>query len=212
MALLLPIDPVHPAVETLNQAAEVLRQGRVLAYPTETLYGLGVDPFNEEALERLYRLKGRSTQAPVSILVRDLEMLLDVVKEISPSAEILIKTFLPGPLTVVLPARDNLPRRLTAGTGKIGVRISAYPLSDHMFSKFPHPITTTSVNPSGKPAAKDAKEIAAYFKEGIDCLLDAGPMPGGIGSTVVDITEDKPVIIREGVISSEKIVKALSLT
>ncbi len=210
MALILPVNPVHPDAEALDQAAEVLRQGRVLAYPTETLYGLGVDPFKEEALERLYRIKGRSSQAPVSLLVRDTLMLRSVVKEISPAAEIIINTFLPGPLTVVLPARDTIPERLTAGTGKIGIRISAYPLISHLFSRFPYPLTTTSVNPSGRPAAKDAKEILAYFREGIDCLLDAGPMPGGVGSTVVDITEDEPVILREGVISSDQIIKALS--
>ncbi len=210
MTLFLPVDPVHPSAEALNQAVEVLRQGLVLAYPTETLYGLGVDPFQEKAMERLYRLKGRSSQAPVSLLVRDPAMLQGVVKEISLSAEILINTFLPGPLTIVLPARDNLPKRLTAGTGKIGIRISAYPLISHLFSWFPYPLTTTSVNPSGRPAAKDAKEIIAYFREGIDCLLDAGPAPGGVGSTVVDITGDKPVVLREGVISSDQIMKALS--
>jgi len=209
LALIFPVDPIHPDETALNRAVEALQQGGILAYPTETLYGLGVDPFKEKALERLFHLKGRSPLSPVSILVRDSLMLREVVSALSPSAETLIKTFLPGPLTIVLPARDTLPEGLTAGTGKIGIRISAYPLMAHLFAGFPFPITTTSVNPSGKPAAKDANEIVSYFSEGIDCLLDAGPVPGGIGSTVVDMTDKDPVIIREGVISSKQITEAL---
>jgi L-threonylcarbamoyladenylate synthase len=207
--LLLPIDPLNPAPDVLARAATALRQGKVVAYPTETLYGLGVDPFHEEALERLYRLKNRPSTRPVSILVRDVAMLNEVALDLPGSAIRLIEAFLPGPLTLVLPARPHLPQRLTADTGKIGVRISAHPLMGHLFSSYSAPITTTSANPAGAPNAGDAKRILSYFPQGIDCILDAGPVPGGVGSTVVEATGDAPTILREGAISEEEILDAL---
>ena len=209
MSLLLPIDPLHPAPEAMSRAASALRQGRVVAYPTETLYGLGVDPFQAEALERLYRLKDRPSTMPVSILVRDVAMLNEVACDLRGSAMRLIEAFLPGPLTLVLPAQPHLPQRLTAGTGKIGVRISAHPLMEHLFSRYPAPITTTSANPTGAPNAREAKQILSYFAQGVDCILDAGPVSGGMGSTVVDATGDLPSILREGTISKREISEAL---
>ncbi len=125
----------------MNRAAEVLRLGGTLAYPTETLYGLGVDPFRKEALERLYLLKGRQPNQPISILVRDMEMLEEVVRDLSPQARRILESFLPGPLTAVLYARPHLPSLLTGGTEKIGIRISSHPLIPHLFARFPHPIT-----------------------------------------------------------------------
>ncbi len=210
LARLFKIDPLSPAAEPLDRAAEVLQQGRILAYPTETLYGLGVDPFREESLERLGRVKGRPAGSPISVLVRDLAMLQDLVQEIPQPALRLIKTFLPGPLTVVLPARAHLPRLLTGGTGKVGVRISSHPLLTHLFTRYPFPITTTSANPSGQPNVSQADQILAYFPQGIDCILDAGPVTGGIGSTVVDVSEERPLILREGAITAEQIEKALA--
>lgn len=209
MSLLLPTDPLDPAPEVLARVASALRQGSVVAYPTETLYGLGVDPLQEEALKRLYQLKGRPTGMPVSILVRDVPMLEEVAQELPGPALRLIEAFLPGPLTLVLPARPHLPLLLTAGTGKVGVRISAHPLMEHLFSEYPSPITTTSANPTGKPNARDAKKILSYFPRGIECILDAGPVPGGIGSTVVDVTGERPEVLRKGAISAKEISEAL---
>ena len=210
-SLVLPVDPLNPSVEAIERAAQVLRQGGVLAYPTETVYGLGVDPFREEALERLFHLKGRPREMPVSVLVRDEGMMREVAREIPPRALALIKAFLPGPLTLVLPAQPGLPARLTAGTGKIGVRISHHPLVENLFRLYSFPVTTTSANPSGRAAARTGAEVAAYFPVGLDCILDAGPVPGGVGSTVVDVTGDRPEILREGVLSREEIGRVISL-
>jgi len=203
------VDPLNPKPESLLRAAAALDDGRILAYPTETLYGLGVDPFREDALEKLFLLKGRSDRLPVSILLRDQAMVGDVAREVSPTARHLIKAFLPGPLTLVLPAQPHLPERLTAGTGKIGIRISSHPLIRHLFACYPRPITTTSANPTGKPGAMDAGQISAYFQEGVACILDAGPVPGGRASTVVDLTGPAPVMLREGAISWNDILKAV---
>jgi len=205
MSLPFPIDPKHPGPEPLRRAAGALRQGGILAYPTETLYGLGVDPFQEAALERLFRLKGRPLDQPVSILVRDLSMLEAVARDISPGARRVLDALLPGPLTVVLAARPHLPALLTGGTGKIGVRISAHPLLPFLFTRFPGPITTTSANRTGHPPAVRAEQIRESFPEGIDVVLDAGPVPGGAASTVVDLTGPDPVILRPGAVSLETI-------
>jgi L-threonylcarbamoyladenylate synthase len=205
----LPIDPLDPDPEVLNHVALAIQQGKVVAYPTETLYGLGVDPFREEALERLYMLKGRPAETPVSILVKDVAMLQEVVHDLPVPAMRLVKAFLPGPLTLVLRARPHLPERLTCGTGKIGIRISSHPFMRHLFSRYAAPITTTSANPTGRPDARDAKEILSYFPEGIDCILDGGPAPGILGSTVVDGTGQEVEILREGAIPSHEIVEAL---
>ena len=210
MSLLLPVDPLNPGPEVLTRVASALRQGKVVAYPTETLYGLGVDPFREEALERLYVLKGRPAEMPISILVRDNAMLQEVAHHLSGPAVRLIEAFLPGPLTLVLKARPHMSRRLTAGTGKVGIRISAHPLVGRLFASYPAPITTTSANPTGQPSARDARTVSSYFPEGLDCILDTGPVPGGIGSTVVDVTGEAPAILREGAISARRISGALT--
>ena len=211
MSLVLSVDPLNPPPDALAKAAQVLRQGGILAYPTETLYGLGVDPFREEALERLFLLKGRPREMPVSVLVRDEGMMREVVRVIPPMAFALIRAFLPGPLTLVLPALTGLPARLTAGSGKIGVRISPHPLVADLFRFYPFPVTTTSANPSGMAAARTGAEVAAYFPVGLDCILDAGPVPGEVGSTVVDLTGERPEILREGVLSREEIAGVVPL-
>ncbi len=205
MSGLLPIDPRDPDPEALNRVASILRQGGVVAYPTETVYGLGVDPFREEALARLYALKGRPAAMPVSLLVRDTTMLEALAQDLLEPARLLIEAFLPGPLTLVLAARPGLPPGLTAGTGKIGVRISSHPLAGHLFACYPSPITTTSANPTGRPEARDAGRVLSYFPEGVDCILDAGPLAGGPISTVVDAAGETPVILREGAITAAQI-------
>jgi len=209
MSLNLTVDPDHPDPVSLDRAAETLRQGGILAYPTETLYGLGVDAFSEDALDRLFRLKNRPEGTPVSVLVRDMAMLRGLVEDVPPRALGILQAFLPGPLTAVLSARPHLPRMLTAGTGKIGVRISAHPLLCHLFSRFPHPVTTTSANRSGMPPAVNAGQVRDAFPRGIDCILDAGPAPGGVGSTVVDLTGPDPLILREGAVPREAILRCL---
>ncbi len=209
MTLLLPIDPADPDPGALARAASALREGRVVAYPTETLYGLGVDPFQEEALDRLYALKGRPAEMPVSILVRDPAMLEEVASGLTRTAARLIEAFLPGPLTLVLRARPGLPARVSSREGKVGIRISAHPLLAHLFAKYPGPITTTSANPTGRPGARNAGEIESYFPVGIDCILDTGPVTGGVGSTVVDATGEAPLLLREGILTAEQIAQAL---
>ncbi|MEW6444400.1 MAG: L-threonylcarbamoyladenylate synthase [bacterium] len=209
MSLILSVDPANPPDDALAKAADTLRAGGILAYPTETLYGLGVDPFRADALEKLFRLKARPEGLAVSALVRDEAMMRQVVLEVPALASRLVEAFLPGPLTLVLLARPELPERLTAGTGRVGVRISSHPLVARLFSVHTHPFTTTSANPSGMPGARSGAEVAAYFPHGLDCLLDAGPVPGGTGSTVVDVTGAAARILRQGALSREDLARVV---
>ncbi|MEE9613621.1 MAG: L-threonylcarbamoyladenylate synthase [Thermodesulfobacteriota bacterium] len=189
-----------------DKAVTAFKKGGVIAYPTETFYGLGVDPFNEEAVRGLFTLKGRPPENPVSVIVRDREMLRMVVEEVPPLAERLIEYFWPGPLTIILKARDVLPPTLTAGTGTVGVRESSSDTAMKLVTALGSPITATSANPSGKPPAATADEAAAYFGDGIDILIDGGKTGGGLGSTVVDATGEEIEIIREGEIPASEIL------
>lgn len=205
----LPVDPHTPHPRVLKKVKAALENRGIVAYPTETLYGLGVDPFRKEALERLCQLKGRPEGVPTSVLVRDREMMAQLVSSVPPIAETIIEAFLPGPLTLVLKARQGLPLELTGGTGRIGIRISSHPLISHIFVYYPSPFTTTSANPTGLPPAKDARMVLGYFPEGISLLLDGGPVPGGVASTVVDLAGPEPVILRDGAISREELSRVL---
>ena len=203
--LVLPLDPACPDPGVLGRAASVLEQGGILAYPTETLYGLGVDPFQSQALLALCRLKKRSRNQAFSILVRDTAMALEVAGRVSPRALRIMEMFLPGPLTVLLAAANHLPRDLTGGTDKIGVRISSHPMMVPFFERFPAPFTTTSANVSGTDPAQDAGQIVATFPEGLHCVLDAGPIRG-VASTVVDLSGNSPMVLREGAIPGEAVL------
>ena len=192
--------------EALAKAKEIVAQGGIIAYPTETFYGLGADPYNKDAVKRLFELKGRGFDKPISILVKDEAALQQVVTTVPAAAEELIRRFWPGPLTIIFRASPQLPTLLTAGTGKIGVRISGNPITQKLLDTIDRPLTTTSANPSGKMSPVTAEEIASYFDDNLDLILDGGELPGRLGSTVVDVTGGKVVIVREGEIPGEKII------
>ncbi|HLA50983.1 MAG TPA: L-threonylcarbamoyladenylate synthase [Thermodesulfobacteriota bacterium] len=188
-----------------KRVRDIFKKSGMIAYPTETFYGLGVDPFNEIAIKKLFALKGREFDKPVSILIKDKKMLLTVVEAISPLAEILIKKFWPGPLTIIFKAKKSIPSILTGGTGKIGVRISNNPIAQKLLEEIDSPITTTSANPSGEKSPVTANKVMGYFGNKIDLILDGGMLYGKLGSTVVDVTEGELIVIREGEISVEAI-------
>ncbi|WKZ33342.1 MAG: L-threonylcarbamoyladenylate synthase [Thermodesulfobacteriota bacterium] len=187
-------------------AIEVFRAGGVIAYPTETFYGLCVDPFNETAVEALYNLKGRPLSSPIPLIIGDAGMLGGVASVITPLAHKLIQKFWPGPLTLVLKAAPTLPPGLTAGTGTIGVRLSGSAHARRLSVMLSSPITSTSANPSCKPPATRPGEVLSFFDGSIRMLIDGGALKGGKGSTIVDATGEAPVIIREGEIPSSLII------
>jgi len=187
---------------TLQEAGKVVRGGGVIAFPTETFYGLGVDPFNVQAVQRLYALKGRSPQtSPILVLIRSRHELLALVSEITPAAERLMQACWPGPLTLVFRAAVAVPLVLTAGTGTIGVRLSAYPVVQQVLEVIGGPLTGTSANRTGQPPAITAAEVEHAFGADVDLIVNGGPTPGGLPSTVVDTTVSPPRLIREGCVA-----------
>jgi len=192
----------------IAQAAEVLARGGVVVFPTETLYGLGVDAASEPALERLAVLKGREAAKPVSILVDSRAMLDTWVSSVPESAERLMKEFWPGPLTLALPARPHVSKRLTGSGGSIAVRISSHSLAQRLVTRLGRPLTATSANPGGLVPASTVTEAKRYFGSEIDVYLDGGTLRGGPGSTVIDVCGDRPVLLREGAIPAEAIEEA----
>jgi len=186
----------------LREAGEVIRGGGVIAFPTETFYGLGVDPFNVPAVQRLYDLKGRSLQmSPILVLIRARHELQALVSEIAPSAERLMQACWPGPLTLVFRAAEAVPSVLTAGTGTIGVRLSACPDVQRVLEVLGGPLTGTSANRTGQPPATTAEEVERALGAAVDLIVNGGPTPGGFPSTVVDTTVNPPRVIREGCVS-----------
>lgn len=180
----------------------MVRRGGVIAFPTETFYGLGVDPLNVQAVQRLYALKGRSPQtSPILVLIRSRHELLALVSEITPAAERLMQACWPGPLTLVFRAAVAVPLVLTAGTGTIGVRYSAHPVVEQVLEVTGGPLTGTSANRTGQPPATTAAEVEHAFGAVVDLIVNGGPTPGGLPSTVVDTTVSPPRLIREGCVT-----------
>ncbi len=187
------------------KVVEVFGAGGVIAYPTETFYGLGVDPFNIEAVKRLFQLKGRPAKSPISLIIKDRPMLNKLVEGVPPVAERLIKEFWPGPLTIIFRAKTVLPAELLANTGKVGVRISSNPVARRLVEALDSPITATSANPSGKEPPRRPSEVIGYFNGSIEMLIDGGELSGRYGSTIVDITENRIEILREGEIPASRL-------
>ena len=186
-------------------AIEIFMAGGIIAYPTETFYGLCVNPFNADAVQALYRLKGRPSSSPMPLIIGGISMIRFVAKELPPQAVKLMKRFWPGPLTIVLKAADSLPASVTAGTGTIGVRLPGCPRARRFSNTLGFPITSTSANPSGEKPPVTAEEVADYFNGSISLLIDGGRLKGTAGSTIVDATGDALKLIREGEIPSHEI-------
>lgn len=193
----------------IKKAVQIIRQGGVVAFPTETYYGLGVDPFNPQALTKLFAIKKRSSAKPVLTLITSQEQLSLLTLEI-PSLFLPLFSLWPAPLTLVFKALPSLPSRLTGGTGTVAVRISPHPLAMALVRAYRQPLTATSANISGKPPAVTADEVRMYFGDTVDLVIDGGRTPGGKPSTVVGIDNDALTVIREGVISLSEIERAVS--
>ena len=190
-----------------EEARAVLAGNGIVAVPTETFYGLAVNPFQTEALNRLFALKARSPEKPVLLLVAGTEMLTRVVREVPEAAIRLMDRFWPGPLPIIFPCQPHLPRLLTGGTGTVGVRHPRQPLTCRLVTALGHPVTGTSANRAGAPPLTRAAEFAQEFGAGVDLILDSGPCPGGLPSTIVDVTSSPPRLVRAGVIPPVELVK-----
>lgn len=207
MSRVLKANPEKPEEEVIGQAVGMIREGAISAYPTETFYGLGVDISNEAAIKRLFDLKRRDYSNPIAVIVADRSMLNSVVQEVPQQALALMNAFWPGPLTILFRTNEKVSRHLTTNTGKIGIRISSHPVATAIVRELGRPLSTTSANLSGFPPSTHPKHVRSYFGEKVDLVIDAGELPPSLGSTVVDVTEEKLAVIREGVIPVEMVFK-----
>lgn len=207
MTEIIRIDPRDPSPEDIARAVKYLRDGRVIAYPTETIYGLGADVLDRKAVKRIYDLKSRDYGLPISILIADLKMLREVASEVSDRALPLMRKFWPGPLTILFPASKAIPKGLVTNTGKVGIRISSHPVASALVGAFGHPITTTSANLSGFPPSLSVKHVQKYFGEKLPCIIDGGECEPSRGSTVVDLADESMRIIREGSIPADEVIR-----
>lgn len=184
----------------------MIKEGGVIAFRTDTFYGLGVDPFNAVAVRRIRVLKGREDNKPILLLIADADQVDRLLIERSHEFEKMAARFWPGPLTIVGRAATDLPEEITAGTGTVGVRLPADEKVRELVRVCGGVLTATSANPAGREPARSAEEVRSYFKEGIDLIVDDGNVTATEPSTVVDATTSPPRIIREGAIPAELIV------
>jgi L-threonylcarbamoyladenylate synthase len=200
---LIRVDPSGDFQVAIDMAADALQSGGVVAYPTETFYGLAVDISNEAAIRRLFSAKKRSATRPVLILIAHVDFLDQYVSSIPPIARRLIDAFWPGDLTLVFEAGQRVSSLLTGGSGKIGIRLSSHPVATALARAIESPISGTSANLSGQAACSTAQEVLNCLGNRIDLILDAGETTGRIGSTVLDVTVQPLRVLREGVVTRE---------
>jgi len=194
------VDSTTPAAGAIDEAAAVLRADGLVAFPTETFYGLGAAALRPAAVRRVFEVKGRSEGKPLLVLVDSIAMAERLATAVSPRARELMARHWPGALTLVLPARPEIPAEVTAGGGTIGVRLSAHPVARALVAALGAPVTAPSANPSDRPAPTTAAQVVAYFAGGVPLVLDGGATAGGEPSTVLDVTVEPPRVIRAGAV------------
>jgi L-threonylcarbamoyladenylate synthase len=193
------------AAELWQAARGHLAAGRLVALPTETFYALAAHPFEAEALERLYALKGRAPDKPVLLLVSDPDMAFRVAAAVPPLAGDLMAAFWPGPLTLILPARPGLSVKLTGGTNGVALRQPRQEVTCRLIAALGFPVTGTSANRADERPFTRAEEVESQFGSEVALVLDAGPCPGGLASTIVDVTVSPPRLVRAGAVAISEI-------
>ena len=188
----------------VEQGILILKQGGIVAFPTDTVYGLGA-MVTRHAVERVYRVKGRPRSMPLPLLLADKSQIGEVAGPVTPAAWLLAERFLPGALTIVLFKSKSVPGFITAGDKTVALRIPDHPIPVALIRGIGAPIVGTSANLSGQPSALTAEEVYAQLGDKVDLIIDGGRCPGGRESTIVDLTGETPLILREGAISMEEL-------
>ena len=209
MAEILTVD--KPNLEyVLEFSARLILSGRVIAFPTDTYYGLGADPFNLAAITEIFRIKRRSAERPIPLLVSSLDQAADLVADPPELFFTLAKKFWPGPLTLVVPASRQIPLKVTANTGQVGIRWPRSPLAEALISAVDRPLTGTSANLSERPACSTAAEVAEQVGDSLPLILDGGVTGGDKPSTVLQLQGGKARILRYGGVSESELKEYLS--
>jgi L-threonylcarbamoyladenylate synthase len=199
------VDPGAPQSDAIAEAATWIVDGGVVAIPTDTLYGLAVDPFNSSAVARLFAIKGRDAERALPLVASDVEQVVQQLSRLTPAAARLVQRFWPGPLTLVLPAPVTIAAAVTGGTGRVGVRVPACDVTRALCRAAHRPVTATSANISGAAPTSDPDVVENTLGGLLDYLLDTGLTPGGPPSTIVDLVETEPRLLRTGAIDWQEI-------
>jgi len=192
------VDPVKPDESVMRAAGARVQAGGLVAFPTESFYGLGADALDPAAVARVFEVKGRPDDKPLLVLVDGIDMVSELAAAIPDGARALMARHWPGALTLVLRASARLPAGLTGGTGTVGVRLPGHAVARALVVAAARPITAPSANPSAAPPPRTAPDVRGYFDGRVELILDGGTTPGGAGSTVVDCTVWPPRILRQG--------------
>ena len=204
---ILQIDPNAVKPDDIREIARILALDGVIVYPTDTFYGLGAICLSEQALSRIFQMKKRPGSKGLPVLVSDLEMAKGLAAEAPPAFHPLVSRFWPGPLTVVLKAASDLPPKLVGPGRTIGIRLPAVAWLRKLIRDIGQPLVTTSANISGQAEIESAEEAIRLFNGKVELIIDGRRTPGGKPSTVVDLTSEKPVLVREGVIGKESLTE-----
>ena len=189
----------------LEKAAQFIKQGKIVVFPTETVYGIGTNGLDENAVRRLFEVKQRPINKPISLLVSNMEMINLVAKDITQVEYKIMEKFFPGPLTIILKKKDIVPDIVTSGQETVGVRMPSGGIARKLVELSGVPIATPSANISGQPSGINLTEIKEHFKENVDFYIDGGNSELGISSTIVQVIDGKPQILRQGCITLEQI-------
>lgn len=209
---IVPVDPQHPNADIIDQAAARLRAGELVAFPTETVYGLGANALDAEAVARIYAAKGRPAWNPVIAHVPDVAAARALSRDWPESAERLAQAFWPGPLTLVVPKAAQVPAEATAGLDAVGVRVPAHPVALALLRAAGVPVAAPSANRFTQVSPTTAAHVVQSLGDRVPLVLDGGPATVGIESTVVDCTGDTVVILRPGMLGRESLEAALEGT
>jgi L-threonylcarbamoyladenylate synthase len=196
----LEIDPHRVEADKIKKIAGVLQGGGIMAFPTDTVYGLGANCFAKSAIQRIFRLKGRKSSKPLSVLISDKSMIMSLADEIPSLFWVLTEKFWPGPLTLVLKASSELPKEMVGPGESVGIRLPDILWLQRLIDNVAFPITATSANISGEDEIDDPHRIKDIFCGKIDLIVDGGKTGGILPSTVVDLSSPKPKILREGAV------------
>jgi len=206
--LSIKVDPAMPRqslLEALAEPARVLREGGTVAFPTETVYGLGANALDPLAVGKIFAAKGRPSDNPLIVHIARLDELAAVVREVPDAVSALAGAFWPGPLTLVLPKSDLIPASVTAGLDTVGVRMPSHPVASALIEKAGVPVAAPSANVSGRPSPTTAQHVWADLAGRVDVIVDGGPAGIGVESTVLDLTGDAPTVLRPGGVSLEQL-------
>lgn len=191
--------------EKLKEPAKIIKDGGIVIFPTETVYGIGTNGFNEESIRKIYELKKRDFNKPISLLVSNMEMVKMISEDISDLEYALMEEFFPGPFTIILKKKEVVPDILTANGDTVGVRMPSGEIAKKLIEYAEVPIATPSANISGKPSGTNINNIIKDFEGKVDYIIDSGESKLGVASTIVKVVDNVPHILREGSITKEQI-------